>query len=324
MRGYAPALSALIIVAAPALARELTLGPPLDCEPAAGCFIQQYVDTDPGSGSADFMCGTLSYDGHKGTDFALPSVSVMERGVDVLAAASGTVRGVRDGMADIAVGAEQTPDFGGRECGNGVVLTHENGWETQYCHLRKDSVRVIEGQTVDRGTILGQVGLSGQTAFPHLHLSVRKNGDVIDPFNPQSTRACGDIDAKTLWTDAPRYEAGGLIAAGFSDGIPEYGDVKAGTAGKGVISPSSDALVVWAYAFGAQSGDVIRLSISGPNGPILTEDVALEKTQAQLFRAIGKRATEGNWPTGSYDGRATMIRDGTELDQIRATVTIER
>ena len=80
---------------------------PLDCTLGESCFIQNYVDDDPGPGAADFTCGALTYDGHKGTDFALTSIAAMEAGVTVRAAAPGVVRGVRDGMPD--TGLDATP-----------------------------------------------------------------------------------------------------------------------------------------------------------------------------------------------------------------------
>ena len=88
------ALAASPVAGAPLLQQ------PIDCELGETCYIQNYVDADPSSDYADFACGKLSYDGHKGTDFALPTLADMQRGVDVLAAAPGRVLGTRDGMKD--------------------------------------------------------------------------------------------------------------------------------------------------------------------------------------------------------------------------------
>jgi len=88
------------------------------------CFIQQYTNRGPSLKAADFTCGPLSYDGHKSTDFALPTLADRENGVTVTAAATGVVRAIRDGMADIAANA---PDITNRDCGNAVVLSHDGG-----------------------------------------------------------------------------------------------------------------------------------------------------------------------------------------------------
>ncbi|SEM73124.1 M23 family metallopeptidase [Palleronia pelagia] len=317
-RGLVPAALACAL---PLHAQELTLTPPLDCDPAAACYIQQYVDTDPGPGARDFTCGSLSYDGHKGTDFALPSRAMMEEGVDVVAAAPGLVRATRDGMADRTAGSGAGSDVTGRECGNGVVLDHGDGWETQYCHLKLGSIAVIEGATVTAGQRLGQVGLSGQTAFPHVHLSVRRDSEVVDPFAPGGEARCGETPDATLWSDPPAYRPGGIIAAGFSDAVPDYDSIKAGTATRDL---GRDApVVLWAYLFGARAGDVLKLSLAAADGPILVQDVALDRTQAQLFRAVGKRAPQGGWPRGRVTGTATLLRDGRPVDQVEVDAALD-
>ena len=90
-------VGAAVCLNAAASAAELRLASPLACGPAEGCSIQNYVDAEPGPGVQDFACGVLSYDGHRGTDFQVPDLKRMRRGVPVLAAASGVVRDVRDG-----------------------------------------------------------------------------------------------------------------------------------------------------------------------------------------------------------------------------------
>lgn len=304
------------LFAAPALARDPVLSPPIDCTLGDACYIQSYVDTDPGPGAADFTCGMLSYDGHKGTDFALPAVVDLWNGVNVLASAPGTVIGTRDGMEDFPQGVEGAPDITGKECGNGVVVDHGDGWVTQYCHMMKDSISVKEGDRVSSATVLGQVGLSGMTQFPHVHLSVRHNGKIVDPFNPTGTVACGPdaIMSGTLWDRDMIYQAGGLLDVGIDTKVPEYEAIKAGTAGATALTAQSPALVVYGFAYGGRAGDVLRLSIFGPEGEVISQDAELDKSQAQLFRAIGKR-NPGSWPVGGYSATVQMLRDGTMIDQ---------
>src|SRR3546814_20632420 len=69
------------VIAGAARADDLRFGMPIDCTIGEDCYLQQYVDHDPGGGYRDYRCGTLSYDGHKGTDFRLKDVPIMERGV---------------------------------------------------------------------------------------------------------------------------------------------------------------------------------------------------------------------------------------------------
>ncbi len=179
---------------APGLAPKLSL--PLDCRPGVDCWIAAHVDLDPGRGFADYACGHLGYNGHKGTDIAIRDLGAMEEGVAVLAAAPGIVKNWRDGMADIGVGeaglrhaeaasaaqAGRRRAIEGRECGNGVMIDHGRGWTTQYCHMRRRGVDAVTGQAVTAGQPIGLVGLSGKTSYPHLHFALRLKRKIVDPF----------------------------------------------------------------------------------------------------------------------------------------------
>ncbi|WP_090062037.1 M23 family metallopeptidase [Celeribacter neptunius] len=307
---------ALLTIATPALAKDPILSPPIDCTLGETCYIQNYVDADPGPGAADFTCGTLSYDGHKGTDFALPAVIDMWQGVDVLPAAPGTVIATRDGMEDVPQGTEGAPDITGRECGNGVVIDHGDNWTTQYCHMMNGTIAVEKGQKVSKTTVLGQVGLSGMTQFPHVHLAVRHDGKVVDPFNPGGLISCGieAIMGGTLWDRDMVYHAGGLLSVGIDTQVPDYQSVKAGTAGAKRLTTESPALVVFGFAYGALSGDILRMSIFGPEGEVIGRDVTIDKEQAQLYRAIGRK-NPGSWPAGGYSATVQLIRKDQEIDR---------
>ncbi|OWU84351.1 peptidase M24 [Oceanicola sp. 22II-s10i] len=313
----------LLVLALPfPAAAQPVLQLPADCSLGETCYIQNYVDTDPTEGAVDYACGVLSYDRHKGTDVALPSLAAMEAGVNVVASAAGLVRGVRDGMEDRVFTAESEAEIDGRDCGNGVVIRHEDGWETQYCHMKQGSVTVKAGDRVEAGAVLGQIGLSGRTQFPHVHLSVRYNDAVVDPFRPEAEPGqCGLAAGETLWSDPPAYQAGGLLSAGFAAAIPDYDAVKAGTAHSAEMSSTTPAIVVWAFGFGSRMGDILSMRITGPEGEIFATETELEKAQAQYFRAGGKR-NRGALPPGTYTGDLTLTRDGKEISRIATEMTV--
>jgi hypothetical protein len=301
-----------LALASPAGAFELAF--PLACDLGKTCYIQQFVDHDTSPEARDFTCGGLSYDGHDGTDFALPSRRAMAAGVNVLAAAPGRVAARRDGMADFA------PVIAGKECGNGVLIRHEDGWETQYCHMKQGSITVQPGDQVSGGTVLGQVGQSGLAQFPHLHLSLRQNGAKVDPFAPDSAETCGP-EASGLWQSPVPYQPGGLLGAGFASAIPDFDTIKAGL-DTAHLPASSPALVLWAYLFGTQAADAVLFEIQGPEGQILTERTVIERPQAMAFRATGKRLRGPAWPAGRYLGIARLMRGATEVSRIEASVVI--
>ncbi len=312
------ALALILTSASPVLAEDLQLAFPLDCTLGQDCHIQQYMDRDPGPGAADYRCAGLTYDGHEGTDFALPNTAAMLAGVTVRAAAAGVVKGLRDGMED-GLPLVKVQD---RECGNGVVIDHGDGWESQYCHLKQGSVQVSQGQHVASGDAIGQVGQSGKAAFPHLHLSLRHHGEPVNPFAPDRTLACGKSVRAPLWQDPPPYLPGGLIALGFADHLPNYDAIKAGVADSRVLPTTAPALVVFGFSYGTHKGDILRLRLTGPEGDVIEKDIVMSKPQAQSFRAIGKKRRAEVWPAGVYEGTATLLREGAVVDTRRATLTL--
>jgi hypothetical protein len=320
----AAALISALIAALPSVgtAGPPSLALPIDCALGQSCFIQQYVDRDPGPGARDFTCGSLSYDGHRGTDFAVPTVRAAMDGVAVLAPANGRVVAFRDGEADHF---DDPDDVGapGRDCGNGVVIDHGDGWETQLCHLRRGSIAVQVDQEVATGDVLGLVGMSGRAAFPHVHLSLRQDGEVVDPFAPGDPDGCGTPGA-TLWATPVAYVAGGLVDAGFSDAVPDFGAIKRGGARAEALAGDAPALVFWAHLFGTQAGDELRLLIEGPGGVFLDQTVSLERTQARAFRASGRKLGPATRLSGTYHGTAILLRGGVEISRRSAVVDLAR
>ncbi|MGH6930677.1 MAG: M23 family metallopeptidase, partial [Dongiaceae bacterium] len=183
----------------PELAASPHFDLPVACPPDAGCVVRSFVDQDPGPEAKDWRCGRLTYDDHKGTDIRVPDGAAMARGVQVLAAAPGTVLRLRDGMDDVSIritGADAVKD---REAGNSVVIGHGGAWETQYAHLRKDSIAVKPGDVVTAGQPIALIGLSGNTEFTHVHFEVRRGGTRIDPYTGAAMGEGCDPSATPLW-----------------------------------------------------------------------------------------------------------------------------
>jgi hypothetical protein len=303
---------------------------PVDCVVGQTCWIVNHVDVDPTSGATDFRCQPRTYDGHDGVDFAVRDLAAMRAGVSVVAAADGTVRNVRDGLGDIAAAdAPEQIRAGSQGCGNGVVIQHAGNWETQYCHLRRGSVRVKPGDRVARGAPLGLVGLSGATEFPHVHFVVRHNGTPIDPFTGAAGTPGCDLAARPLWSaDRPvPYEEVALYNAGFAGQQPDAGRIRQDGPDALPVDASSPALVLWVDIFGVQPGDAIHLTITGPDGKVLVDrEHTIDRTQARRFVFAGRRAS-GPWAPGVYRGEARLVRStrGPALERrISRTLTISQ
>ena len=90
-----------------------------------------------------------------------------EEGDAVKTAAAGTVKEVRyDDLMGVT-----------------VVISHADGYETQYRSLQQDPP-VEQCKTVEAGDIIGLVGSTAAAegdVGPHLHFSVSKDGRVVDP-----------------------------------------------------------------------------------------------------------------------------------------------
>jgi murein DD-endopeptidase MepM/ murein hydrolase activator NlpD len=303
-------------LAQPGAAAPIQLQWPVACEPGRDCFVQNYFDRDSGPGTKDYRCGSMTYEGHDGTDIRLPNLAAMRRGVAVLAAAPGVVKGVRDGVADISIREPGAPSVKGKECGNGVLIFHAGGWQTQYCHMQRGSISVKPGQAVKAGDALGRVGLSGDTEFPHLHLSVRQNARKADPF-ADGAGACNS-GGRSLWSPAVQaraaYRSPSVIATGFANGPVTQAAADQGS----VAAPSrSSPLVAYVRAIGLQQGDVMDLTLKGPSGQVLANSInpPLDRAKAQWLAFAGKKPPAAGWARGSYTATYTVRRGGRVVAQ---------
>jgi hypothetical protein len=304
--------AAILAMAAvrPAIA-EPTFSLPLACTFGTDCFVQNYVDTDASDAAADFTCSGLTYDGHKGTDIRLKNYMAMEQGVDVLAAAPGKVLRLRDGMEDVNVREIGVAAIKDRMAGNSVIIDHGDGWVTQYAHMKKGSIVVTPGQQIAAGDKLGQVGLSGNTEFPHLHFEIRHNDHPVDPFTDEEMGAGCNVSKASMWQPALQYQASGLLTMGVATGKPDSEAARHGVYGAVTPSAESDALVFWVDLFGLRANDRLIQQLIAPDGAVVAAvDQPVPKAKAQFFSFVGKKKPQGGWAPGPYQGVIRLLRDG--------------
>lgn len=304
-------LAAVLGGAAPPDMQRIQLDLPIDCRLGDTCWVANYVDVDSGTAASDFHCEARTYDGHDGIDLAIRDLSEMNRGMTVQAVAPGIVRRVRDGVGDAGLASTSRAAVAGRECGNGVIIDHGSGWETQYCHLKQHSVRVKIGEHVERRQTLGQVGLSGKTEFPHVHLTVRHDGQVIDPFTGEPQNTGCHPDGRPLWGDSSvAYEEVALYNAGFSAAEPEADAVRSGQRAGEMLPADAPMLVLWVDSFGVIAGDQLRFRIRAPDGRVILDKATrIDRTQARRFAFAGVRRQTNRWPAGTYNGDVSLQRE---------------
>jgi len=72
------------------------------------------------------------------------------------------------------------------KCGDGISIEHADGFKSSYCHL--SAVKVKKGDQIQQGQIIGLSGGepgapgAGNSKGPHLHLTLKKNGERVDPL----------------------------------------------------------------------------------------------------------------------------------------------
>lgn len=104
--------------------------------------------------------------------------------------------------------------------GNHVLVRHDDGTVAVYAHLRRGSVGVRDGEVVHAGQVLAEVGNTGNTSEPHLHVQVmdREQPTVAAgvPMRWRGVTADGERDER--WGTGKRRPT---ALAGF----PENGQV---------------------------------------------------------------------------------------------------
>lgn len=98
----------------------------------------------------------------------------------IYAAQSGTVM-----VASVTCPHNEPKDDWNCGCGYGygnyVLIDHGGSLSTLYGHCQ--AIYVSEGQHVEKGDVIGEVGSTGWSTWWHLHFETRENGTAVDPLN---------------------------------------------------------------------------------------------------------------------------------------------
>ena len=158
---------------------------PIDGVNGVDWVINNYVDIGFGS-QLDYTGGPRTYPGHAGVDIDLGTFRNQDAGVPVRAVKAGQVMETHETEPDRNTGCAGPWNF--------VRVRTADNTDIWYGHLRTNSVVVNPNDMVTEGQILGQVGSSGCSTQPHLHLEAfDRFGVLVDPFRDN------------LWTNPPAY-----------------------------------------------------------------------------------------------------------------------
>ena len=171
-------------------------------------YISAYVDHDTASpGYKDWNCGTVTYDGHRGTDICsspYPFYKMDNNQLEVIAAAPGTIVNKVDGNFDKNCAINNLT-------ANYIIIEHSDGSVALYWHMKMNSLTSkVVGQTVVAGEYLGVVGSSGDASGPHLHFEVW-SGTTANTLTDPYAGTCNTLNANTLWASQKPYSEPAIV-----------------------------------------------------------------------------------------------------------------
>lgn len=91
-------------------------------------------------------------------------------GKPVIAPEEGVVEKVVNNIDDNIIGQVNLE----HNWGNTIIIKHDDEVYTKLSHLKKESVKVEEGEKVRYGQVIAQCGNSGRSPYPHLHFQVQE------------------------------------------------------------------------------------------------------------------------------------------------------
>ncbi len=124
-----------------------------------------------------------SYYGY-GSEVISTADGIVVRAVDRLPDSSDRLPGESESNEEywgrlLATASEWLVGEPARAAGNHVLISHDGGEHSLYGHLQPESISVEEGEHVQAGRVIGRLGHSGNSPFPHLHFHVCDGEDFM-------------------------------------------------------------------------------------------------------------------------------------------------
>ena len=299
---------------------------PLDCELGKSCWISNLPRHHLHGKQLDFRCGPITYEYNDGTDIALKDIKQMQEGVSVIAPISGIVEFKRDGVADINVNSTDRKSLEGRECGNEVIISNDE-MQVRLCHLKNKSIHVNVGDKINLGDVVGEVGLSGLTEYPHLHMSLHDKSDTlvreIDPFYG-SQPDCG-LRPESLWSNPENMEKHATTGIVYNYGFA-FEKITAERVMSGDYLRAQpeypEEFIAFVEIFSVNKGDKLTISILDSGNNIFAKrEHEFGKYQARYFLFASKNL-RGEKLRGEYHLVIKYKHLGGKEDEFRSSIKL--
>ncbi len=174
----------------------------------------------------------------------------------VLAPCNGMVVNVVADVRDNEIGKMNSD----RNWGNAIVIQDDLGYFVKLCHLKKDSILVVEGVRVAQGQVIARCGNTGRSPVPHLHMQVQRTAQVGDKTIPfRLAQYCTKVGDRLQYhtSGIPEKDAT-LLPVEFSDRMAacfEFGEA------------------TWEYDFNGRS-ETIRCELNSQGDYVMTAPTA--------------------------------------------------
>ncbi len=112
-----------------------------------------------------------------------------------------------------------------------VIIDHGGGIQSLYFHLRdRELIGIERGKLVRRGQIIGLMDTTGMSTGPHLHFSIRRDGNYVNPreyidglprrSKPRGSTAINDATCANFGAGMGAWNGGLAARATEFDGEP--------------------------------------------------------------------------------------------------------
>jgi len=232
-------------------------------------YFANSVDLDPAAGATlDPWCGHRTYDTHTGDDVTIRSFREVMIGVPVFSLTEGTINEVQDGEFDFHFGTA-TSQFD-----NHLIVDAGDGRQFVYGHLRH-GLPWHRGQSVHEGEQIGWTASSGNSSWPHLHLTERIDFVPRDPFAGPCRPGPSDFaEQPQAFRDAP-YVRNLVVSPKPFRGeaeLPWDGAVRTGTFVRGTRE------LYFRVELGEYRGGTEHVQLRRPDGSVALDDPSAAST----------------------------------------------